>query len=96
MVKLAIQSVFLHFAGKGFEVEPGYRRETITFEHASSWKWGISSICRTLIGLTVKGLLAQGHHAVYTKIATASIRKTNQKTELELSASERCPNRYKL
>lgn len=54
--------------GKGFEVEPD-THETITFEHASSWKWGDLYLFVDTYWFDGEKTASQGHNAVYTEIA---------------------------
>ena len=54
--------------GKGFEVEPD-THETITFEHASSWRWGDLFLFVDTYWFDGEETASQGHNAVYTEIA---------------------------
>ena len=54
--------------GKGFEVEPD-THETITFEHASNWKWGDLFLFVDTYWFDGEKTASQGHNAVYTEIA---------------------------
>ena len=54
--------------GKGFEVEPD-THETITFEHASNWKWGDLYLFVDTYWFDGEKTASQGHNAVYTEIA---------------------------